>query len=367
MPKRATPHLTIDLRMYRHSGIGRYLRNLIPLVLPLVEARAVTILGTSEVLGKAPWLEDPRITLAETSAPIYSVAEQMLRFRKPYRNTDLLWVPHYNAPLWYRRPMVVTVHDIAPLAMPKILDSRLKRRYARLLIERATAHAAAILCVSEFTAQELISRLGVSREKITVAHQGVDPAWPDQTEPHRELDGTPFLLYVGNVKPNKNLSLLLAAFKQVEYVLPYRLVLVGKKTGFRTEDQAVLRQAETMGDRVRFTGEISDKALTRLYAGAQALVLPSLYEGFGLPLLEAMQMGCPVLSSSAASLPEIAGDAALFFDPHSIDSLVNSLLRVPDRPFMTALAAAGRIRVRDFSYQHCAMQTASVLNRLLRT
>ena len=357
--------LTIDLRMYRHSGIGRYLRNIIPPLLPLLGANVIRIVTTPGLIGEAPWLTDPRIEIFITTAAVYSPAEQLLPFGPAYRDTRLLWVPHYNAPLFYRGPLALTIHDIAPIALPEIMGSALKARYARLLIKRAVAHATAILCDSAFTASELQTRVHANPAKLTVVHLGLETDWPSDTTPHHEPDETPYLLYVGNVKPNKNLGLLLDAFAQVQSRLPHRLVLAGRMRGFGTGDDAVLHQAEALGDRVRFTGEISDSELIALYAGADALVLPSLYEGFGLPLLEAMQMGCPVLSSNAASLPEIGADAALYFDPHNVQSLADRLLQVTDEPLMNSLRAAGRIRAREFTYARCATQTAAVLNPLL--
>lgn len=361
--------LAIDLRMYRHSGIGRYLRNLLPPLLPLLQAESIRVIAPPTLIADAPWLQksdpDPRIEVFPTGAPIYSMAEQLLPLRGAFRDTQLVWVPHYNAPLFYRGPLAVTIHDIAPLAMPEILGNSIKRAYARLLIERATAHASAILCDSAFTAAELRRHVATPADKMTVVHLGLDESWPATAPPHRETDGVPYFLYVGNIKPNKNLTLLLKAFAQVQDRLPHRVVLAGRMRGFGSNDEPTIREAESMGDRVRFTDEIPDSELTSLYAGAAALVMPSLYEGFGLPLLEAMHLGCPVLSSNAASLPEIAADAALYFDPRNAQSLVDCLLRVTDTPLMESLRTAGRARAAQFSYAQCATQTAAVLNPLV--
>lgn len=358
---------TADMRMYRHSGIGRYLRNLFPLLLPLLHADRIRVMGESGLFADAPWLKDSRIEFVEEHAKIYSPGEQMMGLRNAYRHTHLLWVPHYNGPIYYSRPMVVTVHDVAPLALPEILSNDAKRAYAALLIKRAVKQAAALLCVSEFTASELRTRLHALPEKITVAHPGLDSEWPTSAAPHIEADGVPYLLYVGNVKPNKNLGFLLRAFSRVCDAVPYRLVLAGRMRGFGTSDHAVVRQAESMGDRVRFTDEISDAGLISLYAGARALCLPSLYEGFGLPLLEAMRLGCPILCSTAGSLPEVAGDAALYFDPHDEVALAQRLLEVNDENLMQKLRAAGRSRVTLFSFQDCAVRSAVVMNRLLES
>lgn len=310
-------------------------------------------------------MSDPRVEVVESGAGIYSVGEQALAWGGAYRDTDLLWVPHFNVPLLYRGKMAVTLHDIAPLVMPEILSSAVKRRYAKLLIERAASRAAALFCVSEFTRSEVIARVSGDSRKITVTRPGLDADWPQTSVPHVEADGVPYVLYVGNVKPNKNLGLLLRAYRQIAAEVPYRLLLAGKMRGFGTGDDAVLREAEEMGERVRFAGEVPDAELQRMYAGAQALVLPSLYEGFGLPVLEAMQLGCPVLLSTAGSLPEVGGDAALYFDPRSVEELAGCLLQVRDRAKMEELRQKGRLRVQEFSFARCAEETAAVLNRLM--
>lgn len=356
--------LTADLRMFRHSGIGRYLRNVFPHLLPLLAADHVRVLGPQGIFADAPWLSDPRIQVFTTSAAIYSVQEQMLGLHGAYRNTDLLWVPHYNAPLWQRGRMVVTFHDIGSMALPEMQPNAVKRAYAKLLIERAAKQAAAVLCVSEFTRSEL-SGLGVAAEKMTVTPLGLDSGWPASALPHIEPDGVPYLLFVGNVKPNKNLGLLLRAFAAVQNRVPFRLLLAGRMRGFGTDDEEVLRRATAMGDRVRFVGEIDDATLQSLYAGATALVLPSLYEGFGLPLLEAMQLGCPVLSSTAGALPEVGGDAALYFDPRSESQLAQCLLQACDSAAMYELRRRGHERVTHFSFARCAQQTAAVMNHML--
>jgi len=350
--------------MFRHSGIGRYLRNVMPHLLPLLTADRVRVLGPHGIFADAPWINDPRIEVFTTPAPVYSVQEQMLGLRGAYRNTDLLWVPHYNAPLWHSGRMAVTFHDIGSVALPEMQPNAIKRGYARLLIHRAAKQAAAMLCVSQFTRDEL-SGLGVAAEKMTVTPLGVDSGWPESAPPHVEPDGVPYLLFVGNVKPNKNLGLLLRAFAAVQDHIPFRLLLAGRMRGFGTEDDEVLRQAMAMGDRVRFVGEIDDATLQSLYAGATALVLPSLYEGFGLPLLEAMQLGCPALASTAGALPEVGGDAALYFDPRSESQLAQCLLQAGDATAMNEIRRRGRERVTHFSFARCAQLTAAVMNSLL--
>ncbi len=359
--------LTADLRMYRHSGIGRYLRNLFPLLLPSLKADRIRVLGSSELFGEENWFHDPRVELFETHAAIYSIAEQLLSTRGAYRDSDLLWVPHYNAPLYYPGKLIVTIHDIAPLMVPQILDNSIKRFYARTLIRRTVSQAAAIFCVSDFTRQEVEVQLNIDASRLIVTKPGLDLDWPNVMTPHCEDDDVPYLLFVGNIKPNKNLGLLLQAFDKVRGQIPHRLLIVGRMHGFSTADKAVKGRAAEAGDRVRMAGEVSDKELQRLYAGASALVVPSVYEGFGLTLLEAMQLGCPVISSSAGSLPEVGGDAAMYFDPSSMNELAACLLRLQMEGIAEGLREKGRQRVLEFSFEDCAMKTAVALNSHMQT
>jgi glycosyltransferase involved in cell wall biosynthesis len=374
------PALTLDLRMWRHSGIGRYLRNLVPLVLPQIRVESVVVLGVRALMeGDASHavLADPRVQFREAPAPIYSVAEQAMALRGVYASGGVLWTPHYNAPLLYgsqrggsrRGKLVVTLHDIAPLSNPEILSNGIKRAYAKLLIRRA-ARADAVLCVSKFTADEVHTRLGVPRQRMTVTHPGLDAGWLASAPPapHVEPDSVPYVLFVGNIKPNKNLSLLLDAFADVRQRVPFRLVLAGRMDGFATGDPAVLTRAKALGERVRFAGEVSDEELRALYAGALAFCLPSTIEGFGLPLLEAMALGCPVLCSRAGALPEVAGEAALLFDATPATGraqLAELLGGLADNPQLATLRERGYARVQQFSYAQCAAQTAAVLQKLL--
>jgi glycosyltransferase involved in cell wall biosynthesis len=211
-----------------------------------------------------------------------------------------------------------------------------------------------------------VETLHVPVAKTTVTLPGLDADWPASAVRHVEVDGLPYLLFVGNVKPNKNVAALLEALTMVLERIPHRLVIVGRVHGMGTGDAAVVRRAEALGDRVRFAGEVDDATLQRLYAGAAALVMPSLYEGFGLPLLEAMQLGCPVLAATGSSLPEMAGEAALLFDPLVPRELAERLLQVQDAACMEGLRVRGLARVRQFSFERCAQQTAAVMNRQLQ-
>ena len=358
--------LTIDLRMYRMSGIGRYLQNLVPLLIDLVEAKRIRVLGDPRQLCLDEWSNDPRVEVFASEAAIYGLQEQTLALTGALLNTDLLWVPHYNAPLLYTGRLAVTVHDVCHLALPESLGSSVKRSYSRLLFANVARRADAIFCVSEFTALEVQRYLHVTSTKIYVTHPGVDARWDINAQPYLDPGGVPYFLFVGNVKPNKNLRCLLAAFRQVMHQIPHRLVIVGKLSNMKSIDNAVIAEAQSMPERVHLTGEISDERLMQYYRGAEAFVFPSLYEGFGLPLLEAMSLKCPVLCSNTSSLPEVAGNAALYFNPLDSSDLAEKLLKiVSSAALRSSLVEEGIARVQKFSYERCAEQTAEVLNRIL--
>ena len=361
--------LTIDCRMWRHSGIGRYLRNVVPQIVAQLECSRIQVLAPRELLAGEPFLDDARVRLTEFAAPIYSTREQLAPWTGLYRNAGLLWIPHYNAPLAYRGRLVATVHDLAPIRMREALSNAVKRTYARLLIANTARRAEHLFTVSDFTARDLAEHLAVPHERVTVTPLGLDRHWATATTvPHREPDGVPYVLFVGNIKPNKNLSLLLSAVQRMPRERALRVVVAGKVEGFSTGDEVVRQQAAKMGDRVRLAGQVTDTELRALYRGAQALCLPSLFEGFGLPVLEAMALGCPVVCSDATSLPEVAGESALLFDPQAYgaaDRLAELLQSVQDPAVANELRRRGLLQAQRFSFARCARDTAAQLQTML--
>jgi glycosyltransferase involved in cell wall biosynthesis len=225
--------------------------------------------------------------------------------------------------------------------------------------------AAAIMTVSQFTKNELIRFTGEGRQPIYPIHLGVADAWfhiPSSARPYSNK----YILYVGNVKPNKNLSALVKAFGLICDKVHHDLVIVGKKEGFITGDGIVAKEAERLGARVQFTGYVNDdESLRQYFAHADALVFPSLYEGFGLPPLEAMAAGCPVLVSTAASLPEICGDAAVFCDPHRPEDIALKLLGLlMNEEMQDKIRRKGYEQARAFTWDRCVAQTCEVIRTL---
>jgi glycosyltransferase involved in cell wall biosynthesis len=297
--------------------------------------------------------------------PIYSLREQIRLARRIPGGTSIFWSPHYNIPLVRRGRLVVTVHDVGHLALPEFFGGFHRQAYARFMFGRISRSADAIMTDSEFTRTEFERLVGVSRASPEVVHIGVDQSWFDlapSASPHPK----PYLLYVGNVKPHKNLGRLLEAFSKLASRIPCDLLILGKTEGFRTGDRKVQVAANRLAPRVQLLGAVSQGLLKRYVAHAEALVLPSLYEGFGLPPLEAMACGCPTIVSRVASLPEVCGDAAQYCDPFDPDSIAEAISHVlHDSKLRETLRGRGLERARRFTWERSARGALSVLDRVL--
>lgn len=344
--------------MARVSGIGTYLRNVIPRVISEWKDCRFSLIVRSEDVSLFEDLERTRLLICD--AKLYSVREQLALWKIIPGDTSLLWSPHFNIPLFYRGRLAVTVHDLTHIATNRRMSAR--RLYATVMFRAVRRRAVAILTNSDFTARDFVRRIGSPRTLLTT-RLGVAPRWFSlSAPPTRE----PYFLFVGNVKPHKNLSLLLQAFEHVAPEIPHRLVVVGATSGLRLIDGAAIRTAARGGDRITLTGAVSASELEHYIAGCSALVLPSLYEGFGLPALEAMAAGRPVAVSDVASLPEVCGPDACYFNPHSVESIAEALRGLAVCPRDTAHDR--RVRqawARQFDWATCAELTVRALKGAL--
>jgi glycosyltransferase involved in cell wall biosynthesis len=292
------------------------------------------------------------------------------------RPPDLLFVPAHVLPLVHPRRSVVTVHDLGYLYYPQA-HTLSQNLYLRWSTRHNARSAARILADSEATRQDLIRHYHIPREKIVVVHPGRDEALAPVSDP-AILDATAaryglsaagcYLLYVGTLHPRKNLVRLVQAFALAAGELDpaVQLVLAGKRGWLHDQIFAQVQQSGVQ-DRVVLTGYVPREDLPALMSGALAFVFPSLYEGFGLPVLEAMACGTPVLCSRASSLPEVAGDAALLVDPLDTAALAAALRRiVTDESLRRTLVERGFDQVRRFSWRRCARETLDVLEEVGR-
>lgn len=284
---------------------------------------------------------------------------------------DTLFIPAHVVPLVHPPRCVVTLHDLGYLAFPQAHTAR-RRLELHLTTLWSTRAAQRIIAISQATKDDLVRHYGVAPARITVVHHGVTPEFAP-VEPQQctagaaryGIDG-PYLLYVGTIQPRKNLQRLIEAFAQIvsaaEPAQPGLQLVIAGKRGWLSEP--IERRAVELGlaGRVRFTGYVADADLPALLSGALAFAFPSLYEGFGLPILEAMACGAPVLTSTSSALPEVAGDAALLVDPRDTAAIARGLLQLATGADLRAeLRARGFARATQFSWEHCAQQTLAVL------
>ena len=286
------------------------------------------------------------------------------------RPPAVLFVPAHVLPLIHPRRSVVTVHDLGYLAYPEAHKTG-DRRYLDWSTRWNARRATAVIADSAATRADLIRAYGVDARKIRVIHLGRDETMAPvrdaqvlaEVQARYGISGR-YLLYVGTLQPRKNLARTIAAFARVAAAPAFaglQLVLAGKK-GWLYDD--LFAQVERMGlaDRVLFPGYVEDADLPALLSGALAFVFPSLYEGFGIPVLEAGACGVPVITSNTSSLPEVAGDAALLVDPHDVDAIAEAMTRlVTDEALRAELSQQGLANVQRFSWEKCARETLAVL------
>jgi glycosyltransferase involved in cell wall biosynthesis len=348
------------------TGVGRYTFSLLRELARLDPDNEYTVFLRPQRLASyaAP---GPNFRLVEADIPWFGVREQLQLPRLIDRERlDLVHFPHLTGPLISATPFVVTIHDLNYLDRDAVflpgggLRQTLLEAGYRLELAKAK-RARRLIAVSEHTRDTVVRRLGVDPARVAVTYEAADPPGsvePDRSVLERHALGTPFFLYVGSAYPYKNLGRLIEAFARLGG--EHRLVLAGDQEGFEAglREQAV---ALGLGERVVFPGPVSDGELAALYDAALAYVFVSLGEGFGLPGLEAMQAGVPVVAASAGSLPEIYRDAARYCDPLDVGSIASALAELAaDGELRTRLVALGRERAAEFSWARTAEQTVAV-------
>jgi glycosyltransferase involved in cell wall biosynthesis len=354
------PLVTVDARMLRSTGIGTYLGALLPRIVRRLERARFCLLGDPVALAELS--TDPRVEARALAAGIYSALEQPGLFLRTPRDTHVFWAPHVNFPLVSPGRLLVTVHDAFYLKPPPEARPRFdKALYLGALMRALPRRAAAIATVSEFTKRELERALGPFRMPLEVVHNGIEPLWLEPARAPSPHD-RPYLLFVGNLKPHKNLLRTLSAFGKVVDRVPHDFLVVGGGDREPYRDAVDPRHAS----RVRFLGPLGTEALHATVGNAAGLVLASLYEGFGLPPLEAMACGVPVLVSRAASLPEVCGEAALYCDPMSVDDIARGIEELLTSELTRArLMAEGRRRAESFGWDRAGERMASLIEGLL--
>lgn len=355
--------VAVDARMATDAGIGTYLQQLIPRIAAARPEWRLTALGDPERLRSLGWETLRNLTIVNCAARFYTLAEQFDVPRATPRDSDVLFVPHYNIPMFGSAPLVVTVHDVCHIAVKDSTPGGAARLYARTMFNRVRQSASAVIFPSEFSRVEMERVVGVPNGRTFVTPLGVDTAWWSAAKSNGNGRDVPYVVTVASHKRHKNLPALLRAFARIMDRIPHRLLLIGRASGLNA-DPDIARAAARLGDRVKILGEVGAAELRGLVAGADALATASLYEGFGLPPLEAMAAGVPCLVSRAGSFPEVCGDAALYCDPRDETSISDALVRITtDARLRDEMRARGAERARRFDWSRCAESTAAALEQ----
>jgi glycosyltransferase involved in cell wall biosynthesis len=355
--------LTVDLRWIDSSGVGVYIKGILPGIIAQLGEASIVGIGDRSRLEEFPWSRAANVRLIDCRAGRYSLAEQIQLPLAIPRDTDLFFSPYYTIPLLYRGRLAVTVHDLSHRVIPEIIGDPKKRLYAQVMFRALRKRASVIFTVSNFSKAELLRfTTGPREDNILPTPLGISPEWDGATQlpPVRE---NPYFVYVGNIKPYKNVGRLVEAFLKISDQIPHDLVIVGQSEGLITGESAeFFERVRGAKKRIHLTGFVSHQELLSLVGHAQALVMPSLYEGFGLPPIEAMAAGTPVAVAMAASLPEICGEAALYFNPLETADISAKLIAIAsDIGLRQQLKERGLERSRLYTWDSCSKKTAEAL------
>jgi glycosyltransferase involved in cell wall biosynthesis len=361
--------LSIDAR-WLEGGIGTYTRQLLAGLSENeneFDVRAIVRRQDADLVSK--WCD--QITVVDTR--IYTLREQF-QIARAASGSDLLHVPHYNAPLMHRGPLMISIHDLIHITDPCYRDTFKAWAYARPVLSLAAQRAAHIVTVSEYSKAQIVERLCVPDTKVTAIHNGVHESFccvPRADAFHAASPfigfNSPYLLYVGSLKPYKNISCLLRAFASVRARsrIQQKVLIVGDNSRWK---KPLLEQCSSLGldGAVHFTAGVPAELLPKIYAAADLLVMPSRMEGFGLPVLEAMACGTPVICSHAASLPEVGGDAVLYFDPANHEELASAIEAVlGSQGLRNLLREKGIERAKRFTVKDSVQKHVNLYMRLL--
>ncbi|QTL39802.1 glycosyltransferase family 4 protein [Xenorhabdus budapestensis] len=275
-----------------------------------------------------------------------------------FSKNDIAFCPGYIPPLFSKCNFVFTIHDLNHLDREEN-SSFLKKAFYNLIIKRGCFNSNKVLTVSEYSKKRIIEWSGVPENKVINVGNGVDKSFNIEVEPFNL--GGPYLLCVSNRKLHKNESALIKSFAKSNINPEIKLLF----TGNPTNELISLIYEFNLSERIVFHGFVDDKDLPSFYRGALGLLFPSLYEGFGLPILEAMACGTPVLTSNVTSLPEVAGDAALLVDPYSLDDMADGINQlVTDKDLRSILIERGLSRAKMFTWDKVAERVQQVLEQV---
>ena len=359
--------LLIDARKAFDAGIGTYISNLVPRVLNRLERTECSLLLLEgrdyRLFIDSINQHSCHVHFIYVPFKPFSLREQF-GYRRLLSQEGIFWATSLSHPLFCKQHIVATVHDVAQLALPtKYAGGMITQLISRLFFSSLKFSASKLLFVSEFTKAEYVRLVGKPPLGSIVTPLGVDPKWFEIQNPSFSVPQEPYFVAVGSIRPHKNLSFLVRCFAKVSSSINHSLVIVGGLGDVRRLDPDIPEILHKLSARVVFTGWVDDEYLRLLVSQCDAMVFPSLYEGFGLPAVEAMAAGRPIIASNHGSLPEVCGNSAIFFDPYSEDSLQAALLLhvKDDNSNRIARVTAGSEIARSLSWDLTATLAAEAI------
>lgn len=351
----------IDARLWFESGVGRYIRNIIIGLEGEKKSHEFVIFLSKKGYDEIEF-SSPNFRKVLADIPWHTLKEQV-QFKRQIEkeNLDLMHFPYFSFPAFYKGKFIVTIHDLildhyptgkaTSLPLPFYY---LKRQGYKFITKQGIKRANGIIVPSIATRDELVKHYQANPKKIEVIYEGFDPLI-ESGEKKEKLVSDNYILYVGNAYPHKNLKSLLEAFVKLRINRKVDLVCIGK------DDYFYRKIKKNHPEGVFFLHGIADPTLYEYYKGALCLVIPSFMEGFGLPLLEAMNLSCPVVSSNTPALQEVAQDAAIYFDPNSVSQIADAINRLlDDKQLREQNIEKGLLRSREFSWKKATEKTLAV-------
>ncbi|MFH1292441.1 MAG: glycosyltransferase family 1 protein [bacterium] len=357
----------IDARMYgsEQAGLGRYVEQLIKYLAKIDDKNQYVVFLHKKNINKLKPSLPENWKIVKADIPWYGWAEQLilpLMIKK--QKLDLVHFPHWNVPLAYNEPFIVTIHDLIMYRYSRQEASThgplvywLKDKLHRLIVKHAVEKAKHIITPSEYTKQDIRQTLHVTSSKISNIH--LAPYTNQKIE--RKKAQKPFVLYVGSAYPHKNLKILLKSWQEFceKYGDQHHLVLAGKKNYFY--EKLINSEVFKKTPNLVYTDYLDDAKLEQLYSQASLYIFPSLYEGFGLPPLEAMAHGVPVVSSNSSCLPEILQSAVIYFDPNKTEEIVRALhMGLHDEIMRERLKKQAKQLLWQYSWNKTAQETLNI-------
>lgn len=321
--------ITVDVRLIDSGGVGTYILQILN-ALTLDNRFDITLLGDKDLIAKAGFRSSKYLKIIEFKHRIFSLKEQVSFLNSIPKDSDLFWSPQYNIPLFTSVPIVVTIHDLLHLKVLLPDFGFIKRQVSKFFFYRCSVKASLIVFNSFFTKNEFLSIFPNQANRSIVTYLGVDrQLFNNNSVDNAEIMNSRYFVMIGNIKPHKNFDFAIRGFLEFSSTQNCKLVIIGRHENFITTSKSTLNLIEQNRDKIIFLGKVTNLELVKYLKSSVALIFPSIYEGFGLPTLEAMSSGVPIVASNIPTTVEICGrELPFYFELNDKEGFVNQLSNV---------------------------------------